>query len=467
MIRDLVAGLPGRPHRLLPVWVRAVLAKVRSQAVHAPRLAGFCLLAVAATAQAQVVDPFYLRLMRDGSDAFNRQQYEEAARLLRLAVFGMLDDPLVMADGLVRLALAQAASGDPEGFQVSFRRILEIEERFGAYSRATLSADVRRELERQAVRFVPVASLAESQAFAHLVPRPEDALAKLPPRQRRRELEHLIRAEPDRQLWPVMLAELELGERRFRQAMELADGLLQRQGDHVRALRVRGLARAEARQWSGAAEDLGRSELAGSDPEVATALAQALWEERRYEQLLDMYSQLPKEFQELDRIAGLAARARVEMERLRAAGETPSSPRQAEPAAGQSRSGRSAGRRPPASEGVRRELRHIALLRDRGSYDEALASARRLADANPDSSEAQFAAGELAYLLSRWAEAVSYFERGGEPGEGGQAIRFYFAVALFETGQIEAARAMLAPVVGTLARNEFVDRTVQRIMGGS
>jgi tetratricopeptide (TPR) repeat protein len=114
---------------------------------------------------------------------------------------------------------------------------------------------------------------------------------------------------------------------------------------------------------------------------------------------------------------------------------------------------------------VRRELRQIALLRDRGLYEEALESARRLADGNLDSQEAQFAAGELAYLLSRWTEAVRFFERGGEPGEGGQVIRFYFAVALFETGQTEAARAMLAPVVGTLARNEFVDRTVQRIMG--
>ena len=47
------------------------------------------------------VDPFYQSLLRDGQLAFDRKDYPTAARTLRLACFGMLDEPRPLADCLV------------------------------------------------------------------------------------------------------------------------------------------------------------------------------------------------------------------------------------------------------------------------------------------------------------------------------------------------------------------------------
>ncbi|MCU0294402.1 MAG: hypothetical protein MUF10_20840, partial [Thermoanaerobaculaceae bacterium] len=80
-------------------------------------------------------DSFYMGLLRRGSDAYNRRDYPEAVRLLRVACFGFLEEPELLADGLTRLALAQLEVGDEEAFRESFQRIQEIEARFGAYTK--------------------------------------------------------------------------------------------------------------------------------------------------------------------------------------------------------------------------------------------------------------------------------------------------------------------------------------------
>src|SRR5437763_9915096 len=82
---------------------------------------------------AAAVDPFYLSLLRDGQLAFDRKDYPAAARHLRLACFGMLEEPRPLADCLARLALAQDRAEDLDGFRETFKRLAEVEERFNAY----------------------------------------------------------------------------------------------------------------------------------------------------------------------------------------------------------------------------------------------------------------------------------------------------------------------------------------------
>jgi hypothetical protein len=126
-------------------------------AVSRRRPAGVFLLALAAAAvagpagawQAPVavaparpaVDPFYSSRLREGVAAYDRGDHAEAAASLRVACFGMLDVPGDLAPCLVRLALAQAAAGDRDGFAQTFRRLVEGEELLGLYSQAVLPAD--------------------------------------------------------------------------------------------------------------------------------------------------------------------------------------------------------------------------------------------------------------------------------------------------------------------------------------
>jgi hypothetical protein len=123
------------------------------------------LLLVLALPSGAAVDPFYQGLLRDGQFAFDRKDYATAARDLRLACFGMLEEPRQLADCLVRLALAQDRINDVEGFRETFRRLVEIEERFQAYSRSDLAPDLRTSLEQRLAARVPAATLAAAPAF--------------------------------------------------------------------------------------------------------------------------------------------------------------------------------------------------------------------------------------------------------------------------------------------------------------
>ncbi|HEX9940395.1 MAG TPA: hypothetical protein VGG03_00140, partial [Thermoanaerobaculia bacterium] len=98
-----------KPKRLLPILLLAATS------------------AGSARAAGAAADPFYLSLLRDGQHASDRKEYAAAARDLRLACFGMLDEPRQLADCLARLALAQDHLNDVDGFRDTFQRLAEIE----------------------------------------------------------------------------------------------------------------------------------------------------------------------------------------------------------------------------------------------------------------------------------------------------------------------------------------------------
>jgi hypothetical protein len=129
--------------------------------------------AVGIGAPAWASDPFYTGLLRDGILAYDRGAFGDAARDLRLACFGLLDEPEALAVCLVRLAVAQGAAGDAEGFQATFRRVAEVEERFGAYGRADLPPAVRTAFEERVGKAIPAATLAAVPAFQRLARKPE------------------------------------------------------------------------------------------------------------------------------------------------------------------------------------------------------------------------------------------------------------------------------------------------------
>ena len=129
---------------------------------------GGLLLFVALAAQA--ANPFYLRLLRQGTDAYNRRDFAVAERQLRVACFGFLDEPELLAEGLVRLGLAQVSVGDTSGFTETFQRIAEIEERFGGYDKAQIQSDVRDAFQRSVLKVVPRVTLLAHPAIAGLIP---------------------------------------------------------------------------------------------------------------------------------------------------------------------------------------------------------------------------------------------------------------------------------------------------------
>ena len=97
---------------------------------------------------------------------------------------------------------------------------------------------------------------------------------------------------------------------------------------------------------------------------------------------------------------------------------------------------------------------------------ESLRLAQQVAEAHPDSKEAQYLAGEAAYRNSRWAEAVAAFRRAGEPGDDRPDLLFYLAVSLYEMGDQPSAVAVLKRSLPRLQKSPFVDSYARRITGG-
>jgi predicted Zn-dependent protease len=91
--------------------------------------------------------------------------------------------------------------------------------------------------------------------------------------------------------------------------------------------------------------------------------------------------------------------------------------------------------------------------------------ARGVADAHPESVEAQHLAAEAAYRVSRWADAARYFQRGGEPPADQPELLFYMAVALYESGDQARAAEILKRSLPNLQRTPYVDSYARKILG--
>lgn len=130
---------------------------------------------VLAARPAAAADPFYDSLLRQGVQQYDREEFADSAQTLRLACFGLLDEPLILGGCLSRLALAQDRAGDADGFEDTFRRLAEVEERFQGYSRAELPAEVRAALEQRLAARIPASTLRSIPAFRALADRTEAA----------------------------------------------------------------------------------------------------------------------------------------------------------------------------------------------------------------------------------------------------------------------------------------------------
>jgi hypothetical protein len=327
-----------------------------------PALLSAALGLAALASPLRAIDPFYTDLLRDGIHAYDRADYPAAERHLRLACFGMLDEPRELAACLARLALAQDKAADPEGFRETFRRLVELEERFQAYSQGTLAPEVRASLEPRIAALIPAATLQGSPAvFRNLAARKAEGQPGQP-------------GQPGKPQ----------GTRRAEPSSPVPAG-----SPPVKP------------QGSGpAAQPIERPV---SQPPAAPAAA-------------------------------------------------PSAPA-VRPLSDEEREKLETARKLLAETGRARDLKRAFQL------------AREVADAHAELLDAQHLAGEAAYRVSRWADAAAYLQRGGGPGDDQPERLFYLAVALYESGDPQAAAGALRRSLPNLQKSPYVDSYAKKILG--
>lgn len=464
------------------------------------------------------VDPFYSSLLHEGSRAFEEGEAAAAARDLRIACFGLLEDPPLLTSCLVRLGLAQAETEDKEGFFETFRRLAVVEQRFQTYAAADLPAPVRAQFEDWLVRLVPEAQLASVAQFADLAAeRTAIRVRRLAPGPRRKEIEaHLVKHPQDLR-WKLLLAELEIEERKPAAGLAIADAVLAAQPGEAEASCVRGWALSASGTCAAALEALAGCRRLADDVFLAEALLRCRvtlgqWSEARAflktlpdDMLAD--KQLAKLAKEVERGEAKASRAEANPKpaataksetppaapssepssttvkpapdsaaAVRAPGPAPthsepahSDSAQSEPAQSEPAQSEPAQSKPALSESDRERLEQARAKMNRSvTYSELLEPllvAKTVADANPRVPEAQFLAAEIAYRASRFTEAVELFRRGGDPGDDRPLLVFYQAVALFESGNREAAATAMRRCLPKLERTPFVESYRARILG--
>jgi hypothetical protein len=421
-------------------------------------LALAALASLAAAAPAGAAHPFYEEQLRRGAAAFESGDAAEAAAALRLASFGLLGEPPALAGCLVRLALARRELGDAAGAREAVGRVLELEERFGAYRAAELPEPLAASFAELAAGTVPAERLAGLPGFQELARlRLEAELAELAPAARRRRLEELAAAEPGDPRWALLLGRIELAAGHFERAAELAGRVLAAEPASQPGLCLRGLARAGTADCAGAAADLAACDQSRTEVAVAITHLDCLAALARWAELLDTAAALPPALRANRQLAKLERRAAKSAPAPAAAGEPAAeAPDPAVPAPEPEMSAEDAARLDSARA-------QLAAARNTDDLAATWTVARDLADRHPASTAAQHLAAEIAYRSSRWTEAVHYYRRGGEPVRPER--RFYYAVALFESGEAAAAAEVLTRALPGLRRTPFVQSYTERILG--
>lgn len=369
------------------------------------------LLAVAPPAAGQDVHPFYDGLLREGLAAFDRQDHAAAARQLRVAAFGLLEEPPRLAHALTYLALAQAELGAAEELEQTVGRLVQIEERFGAYAAADLPGATRARLEEML--------LARGRRELD-----EDRAASA-----RRQAERLLTLAPGRR----------------------------------EARCLRGLTRRSCAD--------GLADLEACTPpsgaQVAASVLSCYVELGRWQPARELVASLPPEIRRDRSLAPLLRR--LEQAPTPAAAEIPpAAPPESTAQAPAVREDPGPGV-PELSFEERETLRRADELaqeaRTAGDLSEAWRLVREVADRHPASTEAQLLAGEIAYRSSRWQDAALYLRRVDEAAARSPEVLFYLAVALHETGEDELARQALEQALPDLVRTPFVTEYVRKILG--
>lgn len=428
-------------------------------------------------------DPFYDQLYAEGRQALARGDHGRAQRDLRIACFGMLDDPAELAGCLTHLALAQAATNDRDAFVATVDRILEVERRFGAYSGLELPASTRRGFEERVAAWIPYETLATVPAFRGPARRQLEArVREMPAEERRGELERRLAAEPEDVTWLLMRAELELAAGQLQPASEAAARALALEPESPRARCLDARARLRLGDCGSLAnlaacgdglEELteprlrcllAAGELAAAEQLVAaldTRARQRAPVRRLVRELRRAQKRAAKQpapvpeaaLEEPSADAEAAAEPVAEAVEQSSSLETPDT-REPEPLA----SAEAAPEIDAEMEALRETLRSI----DREAIEQAFERAREAADRRPQDREIQYLAAELAYRLSAWSQTVEHFRRGGSPDQPQQ--QFYFAVALYEIGEREAAAEQLERSLPRIEETAFVREYVEKIL---
>lgn len=127
-----------------------------------------------------LADDFSLERLRAGEEALRAKRIPEAIDQLRIACFGLLDQPVLLTEGLVWLAFAQETAGRRTDVVATLNRFLEVERLFGVYARIRLDEAARAQFQALLLSRLPAEAVAAVPTLSGLVRQPPAPSRKEP-----------------------------------------------------------------------------------------------------------------------------------------------------------------------------------------------------------------------------------------------------------------------------------------------
>ncbi len=468
------------------------------------------LLLLLPTALGALEDPFHSALLDDGIAAYVGSDLPRAEKYLRLANFGLLEQPELLAKGLTYLCLVYASANSRDSFERAFARLLEIENRFSAYTQAPLPQEARDALARQLTQWSDYRTVRRYPAFGQAARAlAEQELDSLEPAAQLQILRQRMADEPQVPRWALLLANLEIQEGSPATGLDVLNRLLERSPGQAEALCLRSQAAALAGRCSAMENGLEACTQPVSDADTHLAILSCYLSTEDYARGQAHLSGLPSSLRRKvpARISRGLRKGLKAQQRSGALEQDPEAPAPGDgeqaattvqiaqagadqaltdtgPVSGSEGVGSTeqesaraepippppASPPPPPSLSAAQiaELDAIqntaAQAKATSDLEEPIAAARRIADAHPLIQQPQHIVGELAYRAKKWDVAVEYLRRGGSNRRQPE-LDFYLAVALEETGRTQEAAVALEGCLPSLEKTEFVSRYVRRILG--
>ncbi len=470
-------------------------------------VASLALAVVLGTAPSFAADPFYENLLAKGKAALAQGQFSAAAHDLRIACFGLLDEPTSLAVGLTQLTLAHHRTGNATAFDEATARLLDLETRFSAYSDAEIDPATRAAFEQRLVEAVPYEQLQRLPAFRNAArARREQDVRALPPDRRRQELESLIESAPGDASWRIMLAELDLSSGRPANARNALAALPELRANDPHAQCLFGRAQAGLGACTEAVVDLKACGDPASDAGLAADLVTCLTATGDWQQAAAVLDAVPAAWRGRKPLRALDRQTRRSLKRQAAAPPVPTPMPDigdpatvGDPATSVVASEESAGpptipvpapptptisasqpattaatqappppvpppAQPPVTARIDALRERLRATNEKSEMESLLEASTSLAEGHPATPETQFLVAEVAYRLRRWSDVVHFIQQGGVVSER-PALQFYLAIALYETGDRAAAAAAMRSCLPQLQRTEFVQDYAQKILG--
>ncbi len=471
-------------------------------------------LAAVLARPAPAADQFYEARLQEGRITYQTGIAAEAADLLRIACFGLLDEPRELSEGLVWLALAQNKAGRQVDADQTLKRFLDVEKRFAPYSKMSIPESVRAEFEELLVKRLPPTALAAVPTLAHFVETADQKILKLPLAARVKALEAKAKASPKESAWPLMLASLAADQKNPKEAIRWATRVLEIDRTNIEARTLMARAHMERHDFAGALGDLGKlpPEQLIADPSLAGDMFVCLVETRKWEAARAALGGLPPEQLKRPDVAAAARKVPLQKVVVVSAGsenlevkarevpagspsnppaETPAKPPlkpalpeeqpaakppaasptptpkapdaspRAKPADAEPPDAKPPAARPreaaPATQGADALREQAQRSLAAGKPAQAKDEAQKAVALAPKDRDARRILLEAAILTKDWqtaaaqGRALSPFQDGEEP------MMLYAAVGLYETGKAEEARPLMRRAYPRITRNAFAD----------